>query len=74
MGPNPTEPANYRGSNTRGAKEIVDIEITMYRNTGIIVLIPRTITIGFVTTLATMLGQLKKLTVYEEEQEGGLRN
>ena len=36
MGPNPTEPANYRGSYTTASKEIVDIEIAMCQGAGII--------------------------------------
>ena len=32
--PNPTEPANYRGSYTTASKEIVDIEIAMYQSGG----------------------------------------
>jgi hypothetical protein len=36
QGPNPTEPANYRASYTRGSKEIVHREIAMYENAGIV--------------------------------------
>ena len=36
--PNPTEPANYRGSYTTVRKEIVDIEIGMYRSAGTIII------------------------------------
>ncbi len=59
MGPNPTEPANYRGSNTRVSKEIADIEIGMCRNarivttTGIITIVP----IQMVTTTMESVAQ-----------------
>jgi len=33
---NPAEPVNYKGSCTTAGKEIVDIEIAMYRNAGIV--------------------------------------
>ena len=65
MGPNPTEPVNYRGSNTRGSKEIVDIEIAMPRNAGIIAVVTGIIAIGFVTIVATTLELLHKLTISE---------
>jgi hypothetical protein len=47
-----TEPADYRDSYTTTSKEIVDIEIAMYRNAGII---------------TTMMELLLKLTVSEGE-------
>jgi hypothetical protein len=52
VGPNPTEPANYRGSNTTVSREIVDIEIAMYQSAGIIT---GTITIEPVATVATTM-------------------
>jgi hypothetical protein len=61
VGPNPTEPANYRGSYTTARKEIVDIEIAMYQSAGTIV------------TAATQMLLLPKPTV-SQEQIGGLRN
>ena len=68
--PNPTEPANYRGSYTTASKEIVDIEIAMCRNAGIVT--TRIITIDLGTMVTTTIGLLLELAVYEEE--GGLRN
>jgi hypothetical protein len=68
--PNPTEPANYRGSYTAASKELVDIEIAMCRNSGIV--ITDTITIGLGTMVTTTIELLLKLTVSGEE--GGLRN
>ena len=38
QGPNPTEPANYRGSYSTASKEIVDIEIAMYQSAGTLVM------------------------------------
>jgi hypothetical protein len=67
---NPTEPANYRGSYTTISKEIVDIEIAMCRNAGIVT--TGIITIRLETMITTTMGLLLKLTVCEEE--GGLRN
>jgi hypothetical protein len=40
--PNPTEPANYRGSYTTVFKEIADIDISMYHSS-------KTVTIDTVT-------------------------
>ena len=57
----PTEPANYMGSYTTVRKEIVDREIAKHQSS-------RTI----LTTAMQMLS-LFKLTVSEEEEEGGLR-
>jgi hypothetical protein len=70
VGPNPTEPANYRGSYNTASKEIVDIETAMYRNAGTI--ITATITIEPWTIVIISMQLLFKLTVSEEE--GGLRN
>jgi hypothetical protein len=39
----PTEPANYRGFYTKGSKEIVDIEIARYENSGTIIAVSITI-------------------------------
>jgi hypothetical protein len=72
VGPNPTEPANYRGSYTTARKEIVDIEIAMYQSAG--TLITNTITIAARTIVTTMqMLWLLKLTV-SQEQVGALRN
>jgi hypothetical protein len=60
--PNSTEPTNYTGPYTRVRKRIVDTEIAMQQSS-------RTI----VTTAMQMLSLLK-LTVSEEQDEGGLRN
>lgn len=67
--PHPTEPALYRGSYTTGSKEIVDTEITLHRNAGIV--IEHTITILPEIRVASMMKVLLKLTVCEQ---GGLRN
>jgi hypothetical protein len=56
-----TEPANYNGSYTTVRKEIVDTEIAKHQSS-------RTM----LTTAMQMLS-LFKLTVSEEEEEGGLR-
>ena len=61
--PNPTEPANYRGSYTTGLIEIVVIEITMYRAAGTIsttaielllvtLMLIRTTPLGQISTIA----------------------
>jgi hypothetical protein len=68
----PTEPAKYRGSYTAASKEIVDIEIAIYRNAGIV--ISYTITVAPETIVIATMGLLLKLTVSEEQEEGGLRN
>jgi hypothetical protein len=65
-----SEPANCTGSYTAGSKEIVDIEIAMCRNAGIVKTGIITIRLGTMAT--TTIGLLLKLTVCEEE--GGLRN
>jgi hypothetical protein len=66
----PTEPANYRGSNTTRWKEILDIEIAMHRNTGIQT--KHTITTILPETgVKSMIEKLLKLTVCEQ---GGLGN
>ena len=57
-----TEPANYRGFYTRVRKRIVDTEIVMPQSS-------RTILITAVQMLS-----LLKLTVSEEQEEGGLKN
>ena len=62
--PNPTEPANYRGSYTAEAKEMADIEITMHRNAGNV--IERTIAILQETSVKSMMKILFKLTVCEQ--------
>ena len=69
MGPNPTEPANYRGSYTTVSKAIVDIEIAMYQIARIV--IPGTITIEPGTIAITAMQLLLKLTVSDQ---GGMRN
>ena len=67
IGSNPTEPANYRGSNTRGSKELVDIEIGMYQSAE--VLLTGTTAIGLVTILKTTMDPLLlKLTVLDKEE------
>jgi hypothetical protein len=53
VGPNPTEPANYTGSFTTRWKEIVDIEITMHRNVGIV--IEHTMTVPPETSVKSMM-------------------
>jgi hypothetical protein len=58
---NPTEPAITGGCCTRGSKEIVDIEIAMYRSAGIII-ITGTITIAPETIAITTIELLLKLT------------
>jgi hypothetical protein len=70
VGPNPTEPANYRGSYTTASKEIVDIEIAMSRNNGIVT--TRIITIGLGTMVASTMELLLKLMM--SEVQGGLAN
>jgi hypothetical protein len=53
--PNPTEPANYRGSYTTVSKEIVDIEIAMYQSAGTIVIMTGTATIALGTIVITTM-------------------
>jgi hypothetical protein len=67
--PNPTKPANYRGSYAAACKKMLDIEITIHRNVRIV--IERTITIHPETTVKSMMEILLKLMVCEQ---GGLRN
>ena len=62
IGSNPTEPANYRGSYTATSKEVVDIKIAMCQSASTIV------------TTAIELFLVLKLTVSEEQEEGGLRS
>ncbi len=58
QGPNPTEPANYRGSYNTASKEIVDIEIAMYHTVGI--------------TVTSAMKPLLLNPTLSKEQEGGL--
>ncbi len=60
--PNPTEPANYRGSYTRVGKRIVDSEIPMLQGS-------RTI----LTSAMQMLSLLKLIVIEEQEEQGGVR-
>jgi hypothetical protein len=69
----PTEPANYTGSYTTGAKEIVDIEIAMYQSAGTLITDTLTIAARRTVTTAMQMLWLLKLTV-SQEQVGGLRN
>jgi hypothetical protein len=57
-----TEPANYRSSYSSASNEVVDIKITMCQSASTIV------------TTAIELLLLLKLTVSEEQEEGGLRS
>jgi hypothetical protein len=65
-----TEPVNYRGSNTARSREIVDLEITMHRNAGIV--IECTIAILPETNVKSRMEILLQLSVSEEKR--GLRS
>jgi hypothetical protein len=59
----PTEPANYRGSYTAVSKEIVDIEISLYRHARIVIIGTITVALGTIATIAMKL--LLKRTLSE---------
>ena len=74
MGPNPTEPANYRGSNTRGSKEIVGIETAMYENARTVTRDTITIAPRIIVTIAAMQLFLLLKPKVSAHEEGGTRN
>jgi hypothetical protein len=54
-GTNPTEPANYRGSYTRGSKEIADTETAMHQSAETVIIDAITIAPRTIARTATQM-------------------
>ena len=73
LGSNPDEPANCTGSYTTRWKEILDTEIAMHGNAGIIIT-TSTVTIASRAIAITAMQMLSLLKLTVSGQRGGLRN